>query len=172
MNDEHDRKALNERQVFASCVKAAGLALDPGSIESRQPPEPDIRCTVCGDPRRIEMVEIVDRQLAEGRAEAMRTHQPTGGAFSAEDPLFHAVASKYEKTYETGGEPLFLIAYYDKQYPNTSVDPSVVPRTIHGVAQSMLTFGGWSGLWVFDTWNQCILWGYPTDVAVRWMNTT
>src|SRR5262245_37278683 len=126
MNDDNERKAATEREVFAVCIKAGSLALDPGSTESRKPPQPDIRGTVGGRARRVEMVAVTDRKLAANRTKAIKGHRVTGTAFSAEDPLFYAVASKYEKAYETGGEPLFLIAYYDKQYPSTSVDPELI----------------------------------------------
>lgn len=169
MSEREDAKAQLECEVFRKFATVAALALDVGSVESRRPPEPDIRCSVGGNPRLIELVEITDPDLAARCAKARRERRPTGGFFSDDRPLACAVASKAEKTYETGGVPVFLLAYYDKQYPTSEVDPEIIRRTIHGIAQGMVTFEGWSGMWVFDTWTNRILWRYPNNVADAWV---
>jgi hypothetical protein len=60
------QQAESERALFKLFAETVELSIAPGSIESRNPPEPDIRCTL-GDaaPRCFELVEIIDSDLAK-----------------------------------------------------------------------------------------------------------
>jgi hypothetical protein len=59
-------QAESERALFKLFADAVELPITPCSIESRNPPEPDIRCTL-GDarPQCFELVEIIDSDLAK-----------------------------------------------------------------------------------------------------------
>jgi hypothetical protein len=60
------RQAESERVVFERFAQAVDLPIMPGSIESRKPPEPDIRCTLSdARPQCFELVEIIDSDLAK-----------------------------------------------------------------------------------------------------------
>jgi hypothetical protein len=60
------RQAETELALFTLFAKSTGLPMVPGSIESRQPPEPDIRCILSDSgPTCFELVEIVDSDLAK-----------------------------------------------------------------------------------------------------------
>jgi hypothetical protein len=72
-----------------------------------------------------------------------------------------AFQSKSQKTYDTGGAPLFLLAYYDKQYPADSIDPELIPREVGGIAARMVASGVWKQVWVYDSWGKRILWRHP-----------
>src|SRR5690349_4675305 len=110
-----------ERHVFMEFVSAAGLRIDPLSVASGTPPEPDIRFTVNGATHWAELVEITDQDLAKRHMQSLKSDTITGGFFSQTMPLARAISSKARKTYETGGLPLILVAYYDKQFPAESV---------------------------------------------------
>ena len=60
------QQAESERALFRHFADAIDLPIEPGSIESRTPPEPDTRCML-GDagPRCFELVEIIDSDLAK-----------------------------------------------------------------------------------------------------------
>jgi hypothetical protein len=61
-----NQQVESERAVFDLFAEAAGLPIEPGSVEPRKPPEPDIRCTlVDAGPRCFELVEIIDSDLAK-----------------------------------------------------------------------------------------------------------
>jgi hypothetical protein len=50
-----------ERKIFTDFARVAGLAVDPQSVTSGVPPQPDIRFTVRGVERWFELVEITDQ---------------------------------------------------------------------------------------------------------------
>ena len=58
------KKARLERAIFRQFSGAGRLRIDASSIESREPPEPDIYCTVDGKPLAFELVQVVDPNLA------------------------------------------------------------------------------------------------------------
>jgi hypothetical protein len=87
------QKDQRERQVFLAFAAAASLPMDPISVVSRDPPEPDIRCTVDGvGPLAFELVEIVDPALASGLSDALELKPLFKSAY--EDALRHGRASK------------------------------------------------------------------------------
>jgi len=60
-----DRHASRETEIFLRFARAAGLAIDEGSVEKRPPPEPDILCrTATGEPLAFELVELIDESYA------------------------------------------------------------------------------------------------------------
>ena len=59
-------QAESERALFELFANAVELPIAPGSVESRNPPEPDIRCTLRDvGPQCFELVEIIDSDLAK-----------------------------------------------------------------------------------------------------------
>lgn len=59
-------QAESERALFKLFAETAELSIAPDSIESRNPPEPDIRCTLAETgPQYFELVEIIDSDLAK-----------------------------------------------------------------------------------------------------------
>jgi len=154
-------KADWERRMFTEFVVASGLLVDPASIISRNPPEPDIAFTLGGQRHYAELVEITDQDLARRHSAAVKTGAITAGAFSQVTPLVDAFQGKSQKTYQTGGAPLMLLAYYDKQYPAESVDPGLIPREVGDIAAQMVASGVWKKVWVYDSWNKRVLWCHP-----------
>ena len=65
-----DKQSLRELEIFSLFTEVCSLAIQPGSIEKRNPPEPDIRCNISGEGLvAFEMVESIDpgfaRQVAD-----------------------------------------------------------------------------------------------------------
>jgi hypothetical protein len=61
----NDAKPSRERQVFKAFVESTSLPVESGSVESRDPPEADIRCDLEDyGPTAFELVEAVDPALA------------------------------------------------------------------------------------------------------------
>lgn len=116
---------------------------------------------MAGKPVFCEMAEIADESVAQGVAESIRTGEPTGSAFSQDEPLQKVFAAKSLNQYGTKGADLHLLAYYDKQYP-LDYDPTFIPDTVGDVAQEMITSGRWQKIWVYDTWEKRILWSWPS----------
>lgn len=150
-----------ERKIFTEFALAAGLKVDPGSVTSGVPPQPDIRFTVHGIEQWAELVEITDQDLARKHMQSLRTGAILGGVFSQHVPLERAITGKAQKEYATNGSTLDLVAHYDKQYPPDSVEPDLIPLTVGPIAANMVDSGVWTRIWVYDGWNKRILWVHP-----------
>jgi hypothetical protein len=154
-------KADWERQMFTGFAAVAGLRVDVASILSRDPPEPDIAFALDGQFHFVELVEITDESLARRHSIALQKAVVIGGAFSQVVPLVDAFRRKSDKRYATRGAPLWLLAYYDKQFPAVSFDPQLIVREVGSMAAEMVESGIWQKVWVYDSWRQRILWVYP-----------
>lgn len=68
-----NNQANHELSIFSSFVMATKLAVTPNSIQKRQPPEPDILCSIEGrGDVAFELVEIVDESMARRDSDALR----------------------------------------------------------------------------------------------------
>jgi hypothetical protein len=67
-----DRKADYERAIFKLFLKASSLRVARSSIEPRQPPEPDLCCTIGNRRVAFELVEAIDPRFAGGASESNR----------------------------------------------------------------------------------------------------
>ena len=67
-----DKKAQHERLVFLGFTKAARMQIDEDSVEVRNPPEPDIRCSCEGHSTYFELGRLLDQGLQRLRLKAMR----------------------------------------------------------------------------------------------------
>jgi hypothetical protein len=152
-----------ERKIFLEFADAAGLVFDAGSVSSGNPPEPDIRFTVAGQERWAELVEITDEDLARRHMTSVKTGAITGGAFSQRLPLERSIRTKAGKTHQTNGSHLDLVAYYDKQFPVTTVEQDLIPEAIGPIAAEMVASGVWARVWLSDGWSKSVVWAYPAD---------
>ena len=60
------QQAKSELAIFRLFAETSGLSVVPGSIESRAPREPDIRCVIADSgPHCFELVEVIDSDLAK-----------------------------------------------------------------------------------------------------------
>jgi hypothetical protein len=138
-----------ERSVFPDFAAAAVIQVDPTSISSVVPPEPDIRFTVRGVERWAVLVEITDEDLAARHLSSLKTGVVTGGAYSQRKPLERSIRAKATRAYRTNGSRLDLLAYYDKQAPAVCVDPDLFPQAIGAEVATMLESGIWTQVWVY-----------------------
>jgi hypothetical protein len=77
-----DAQAADERRVFAQFAKVA-LALSANGFDTRNPPEPDIRCQLDdGTSRSFELVEVIDPHLVTALNEALYLEDALGNAYS------------------------------------------------------------------------------------------
>ena len=121
MSKSAEEKARIERLIFFEFAKSANLShdlkVDLASIQSNDPPAPDVSCRIAGNLHYFEMTEITDNDLAKNVNISRREGVITGGAFSQDKPLFKAISNKSQKSYLGLDGPLELLAYYEKQYP-------------------------------------------------------
>ena len=110
-----EMKSDRELRVFREFSRRSSLAIDPSSIVSRVPPEPDILCDVQGEgPVAFELKEICDEDLAETMSALSRrsgmseTEEPAYVRLGGPGPsiLARAKAKRYETCY-----PIELVFY-------------------------------------------------------------
>ncbi len=106
------RKAERERRIFREFVDRSSLPIDLNTIESREPPEPDIYCIHAEDgPLAFELVELCNEELAKDASDQIkRGKQP--GFHMLDDPTGAAVRQKISKTYPNQ-VPIELLCYTD-----------------------------------------------------------
>lgn len=149
-----EKKRRNEINIFNDFASAAGLAIQ--SPRNEEPPLPDISCQLDGKPYFFELGEITDQGLAKAYSDALKTMEPTGGAFSQELPLVDIIQSKEAASYERNGVPIDLVLFYDKQYPEEYTLGSYLEKH-HNKIESLLQNGPFQNLWIFDRWTKRIL---------------
>jgi hypothetical protein len=71
---KEDAKAARERAIFHVFLACEGApAVEAGTVESREPPEPDILCTIADrGPTAFELVEIIERDWRQLIGDHMR----------------------------------------------------------------------------------------------------
>lgn len=108
----NQKKAAHEREVFEAFVRAAGLAVDDGSIAPQDPPNPDIRCTIAGEEWCFELARIAapsveDLTNARGRKNGVSVDQ--------KKVLLDMLDKKAGKTYACK-EHTGLVLYFGASY--------------------------------------------------------
>jgi hypothetical protein len=105
-------KRERERKIFARFALAARPDIDLATIESRDPSQPDIRCsTLGGTPLAFELVELCPEEVAK----MVDGDVKRGGGVSfvwADDPTRRILKHKLAKTY-TCDVPIDLLCYAD-----------------------------------------------------------
>jgi hypothetical protein len=105
-------KADRERRVFEEFVRKSGLPIDVATIESREPPEPDIRCVHSHDgPIAFELVELCNSELAQDAADQIK-HGKKPRFLMLNDPSRQAVEKKLGNSYRRD-YPIELLCYTD-----------------------------------------------------------
>jgi hypothetical protein len=150
-------KEARERLMFGGFAVQCGLDIDHASITSCSPPLPDIRCTVNGSTYFFELAEVVAQEQAQALA--------TKGAYTSGFPdpdergpkaMEATIRQKQTKTYMTGGVPVDLLLYFNKDFPiylpdeTSDVDaPTAIDIAIRECRQQ----GPFTRIWTYCTWN-------------------
>jgi|SRR5580704_13806092 hypothetical protein len=107
MNTEATKKE-RERLVFEAFIKKSGLQIGPESIQSCDPPEPDIVCWQENEGKiAFELTEICDEAVARVTSTIKGSDQPV--YIRGSDPTWKA-REKLKKRYETE-YPVELLCY-------------------------------------------------------------
>lgn len=104
-------KADRERRVFLEFVRKSDLAIDPGSVESREPPEPDIYCVLDGQGAAFELVEICNSELAM-EVSRLKKRGGDGRFLMLDDPTPETYLKKIGKSYRSA-HPVNILFYTD-----------------------------------------------------------
>jgi hypothetical protein len=117
-----------ERKVFSEFAMAARLNVDPGSVSSGVPPQPDIKFTVQGSERWAELVEITDQDLARKHMQSLRSGAIVGGFFSQHVPLDRSITSKGTRNMRRTGRRSILPRTTISNIPQTASNPISFPK--------------------------------------------
>ena len=102
-------KATGERLIFEEFVHRALLDISPDTIESRDPPEPDIHCaTRAGEPLAFELGEICAAELARDLVELGRNADRKPAQRWPGDPTEAMYQKKIAKSYSAVKTSLLL----------------------------------------------------------------
>jgi len=157
-NQRHERRLSWKRGIFLRFLESTSVDIEVASIKISDVLGVDFTYEIEGRVRFFKLIEIVDENVARTYNLSLRTMQPSGGSYSQEEALLKVFRSRASKPPSV--EKVELVAYYDKQYPPVD-DPELIPRTIGRIAEFMIDSGHWAKLWIYDTWNQNVIWAYP-----------
>ena len=152
-------KEYREWVVFKRFSAKSGLDIDPRSIGSCKPPEPDIFCEVSGSGQYFEIGEVTDEKLAERAGQAEKANTDVhAGSFSQAEPLEKMLIQKCvkSKTYLLNGLQLSLLLHYTvgHQVPHDEV-------ILHVCAQSrtkeILQQSSFRAIWFYNGWSDSVL---------------
>jgi hypothetical protein len=161
-------KAKHELQVFKEFTQVSRLSASPDSIETREPPRPDIWCMLGNKPYCFELGRILASEQPRLSLEALRSHpkpvnvDPLRFGFPERDML----RAKLKKTYETNGFPIDLILYYDwgpDAFLTASTPFSESAEFLDRVFRRELSSGRgpFTTIWIFERYRPSVLWRHP-----------
>lgn len=163
-------KADHEVEVFNEFARAGGLEVGEGSVETRDPPEPDIYCSIAGTPRYFELGRLLDRESPKLVLEMLRKH-PEPVAVDVTKfglPERDVLRAKLGKAYRTNGRPVDLVLYYDwgpDAFLTHSAPPpmDLSPQFIEAVIMPELAQGrgSFDTIWIYERIRPSILWRHP-----------
>jgi hypothetical protein len=108
-----DLKAARERTIFTRFAQAGRPGIDLSTIESREPPEPDIACaTLSGERLAFELAELCPPEIAKAVDDDLKR----GGGVSyvpTADPTRAVLLKKLGKRYPQSIGPVDLLLYAD-----------------------------------------------------------
>ena len=107
------KKEVKELRTFIGFCRAAGLDVDPRTIENRKPPEPDIYCELSGHGQFYELGELTDERIPRNAAEAQRAGSDIhGGSHSPSEPLGRMVFQKCAKLPTLNDIPADIVLHF------------------------------------------------------------
>jgi hypothetical protein len=164
-------KSEHEKSVFLDFAEAAGLPVDPLSLESCREPEPDIRVGVEHETVYYELGRILDDYMQERRREGLKKAptQVSVNPSRAGLPERDRLQLKLLKPYSTNGLPLELLLYYDSETPWVlgGIPPLDFNVFASHVMEPLLTPmpSHIRRVWVFERYRNSVLWCYPTRAS-------
>ena len=161
-----DTKERHEIDVFQEFALRASLYIDPSSVQSRKPPEPDIWCTGPGGAQYFELGRLLDNEMQRMKIHMFRNspNPVSGSDYDVKLPEREILRQKIAKAYQTGGLPLDLVLYYDNENWLVGDVPSAPDLDKHyghvmrSVIESQTLF---RRVYVFERHRGTMLYGYP-----------
>lgn len=163
-------KADHEIEVFFEFARVSGIEIEEGSVETRNPPEPDIHCRVAGVTCYFELGRLLDREIPKLVLEMCRKHPDPVPVDVTKFglPERDVLRAKLSKTYKTNNNSVDLVLYYDwgsDAFLTHSALPlmDLTPEFIQAVIMSELAHGRgpFDNIWIYERIRPSVLWKYP-----------
>lgn len=153
------KKEVKELRTFIGFCRAAGLDVDPRTIENRKPPEPDIYCELTEQGQFYELGELTDPRIPRNAAEAQRAGSDIhGGSYSSLESLGRMVFQKCAKKPMLKGVPADIVLHFSVSHmvPYPPILTSFLAE--NGAAINVaLTASPFSRIWFYDEWSDKVL---------------
>lgn len=150
------QKEARERLMFGGFAACSGQEIDPPSITSCAPPLPDIRCTINGSTYFFELAEVVPPEQAQALAtKSVYTYGVPDPDDKGPKAMEATIRQKQKKTYETGGAPVDLLLYFNKDFPMSISDVTSsedAPTAVDLAAQDCKQRGPFTRIWTYCSW--------------------
>jgi hypothetical protein len=143
-----DLKAARERAIFTQFAQAARPDIDPATIESREPREPDIACaTLDGERLAFELAELCPPAVAKAVGDDIKRGGVRASAVLTEDPTRSVLLKKLRKRYPSSVGPVDLLLYADGRLVTPDdMALDVIRATVDGAADG---HGPFRSVWYF-----------------------
>jgi hypothetical protein len=140
------------------------VMLDPNSAH---PPPPDIECQLPDGSHFLELVEIVQEDIAEAsssRNERVITTPGDPGPFAKVwDTLWKTLTKKLGKTYNPHARPRSLLLYYDQSESFWEFLSPVVNEKATEIRNIFLDANTFNQMFLFDARQRTVLLGFSTE---------
>ena len=138
-------KARREREVFRDFAQRCGLSIVSGSIENREPSQPDIYCEIEGEgPMAFELVEFANDSMAEEIAHVRKHPEDSGKKYIRGGEVMPILAKKFAKRNYESSCPIDLICYTDG---HTGLPPNVLIPQMRTCIKEHPGTGPFRGVW-------------------------
>ncbi len=152
-----EQKEARERLMFGGFASRSGLEIDPSSITSCAPPLPDIRCTINVSTYFFELAEAVPAKQAQALAtKGVYTYGVPDPDDNGAKAIEAIIRQKQKKAYETGGAPVDLLLYFNKDFPIYLSDiagDEDAPTAIDLAVRDCKAHGPFTRIWMYCSWN-------------------
>jgi hypothetical protein len=126
-----DLKRAREWDLFVRFCEAGELGVDPAEVDMLDPPWPDLKAKLFGDPHYFELGEIVQQDWMKSLAQQEKkpiidSALPLTSVLS---PLESIIQKKVRKKYAPQAIPLSLLLYWEQNAPQWAIiEPLVLGR--------------------------------------------
>lgn len=151
-----EKKRALEMSIFRSFVPASGLLIDEGSAENREPPNPDIRCTISGEKYWFELGRVINQTVAE-KINPNRRKFDDSFSFDQEAPFVELISNKKAQTFVTEGAPVDLILHFDLRLGTEASVKCLAENQKPGL-DLLTTTGPFKRVWIFDELTKQVVW--------------
>ncbi len=133
------------------------MAINPLDHENKNPPFPDVRIVINGEPHLFELAEVADQALARSTSEAAKMGSSGCVWFEHDHTLIiRRLREKCTNSYQSDGSPVDLILYFD--WHHAPPLPCTFDERDEAEICRLILESDFSAVWIYDNRSVRILW--------------